>query len=511
MRRLLKYAFVLALAVAIAIGVYVVFGPLSVEDIAPTSPRREAGTDVFEPPPPGQPATPASIDEELDYMVAKGLASLEGWRAFLTAHANGAYARSAKAEVARLLGADNAPKDASESAPTLSPADNSQDDKLSQRLAALTAYLQSATARVERLLLGEEGPALSNSDVFAGVSADAKGPSEPTAPVSSISRGGGRARNVTVPHDAFQDAKPIDDAARPSAPPAGTDSAAGTQLSALAPDEICRRDEDRLTQLRSNPTLEEVARFADELGCEKLRPQILSLIERIGPSPAIDGSNPAPPRAQVKNETESPAPLPTGADTASPTSDEMCKREEERLVQLRLNPSSDEAQRFASELGCGKLRPQLQRLMESLDVGAPAPANPSSSNDLLSPVCASEREALDRLRGDPSAEAASLFWRDLECEALRPQVRLLMESLNVTPNSVESSSAATGEPQAPRATSDAPIPGGKDPVTCRTEADELNRIRATPDLGDAKRFAGTMTCGALRPQVARLLESFGER
>jgi hypothetical protein len=507
MRRLLKYAF--ALAFVVAIGVYVAFGPLSVEDIAPDSAQREAESAFVEPLPPTHPATPASIDEELDYMVARRLASLEGWRAFLTAHANGAYAQSAKAEVARLLGAGNAPQDASESAPVLSPTDSSQGDKLSQRLAALTAYLQSATARVERRLLGEEAPAPSNSDVFAGVSANPTATSESMDPVSSISGGGVRAANVTAPHNAFQDAKPID-AARTSAPPAGTDGAAGTQLAALAPDETCRRDEDRLTQLRSNPSLEEVARFADELGCEKLRPQILSLIGSIRPSPAGDVSNPALPGTQAKNETESPAPLPTGADTASPPSDEMCKRDEERLVQLRLNPSGDEAQRFASELGCGKLRPQLQRLMESVDFGAPPPANPASSNDLLSPVCASERGALDHLREDPSAEAASLFWRNLKCDALRAQVRLLMESLNVTPDPVGSSTAATGGPQAPGATSDTPIPSGKDPVACHTEAAELNRIRATPDLGSAKRFASAMTCGALRPQVARLLESIGE-
>ena len=38
----------------------------------------------------------------------------------------------------------------------------------------------------------------------------------------------------------------------------------------------------------------------------------------------------------------------------------------------------------------------------------------------------------------------------------------------------------------------------------------LNRVRATPDLSDAKRFASGVTCGALKPQVARLLEKSGE-
>jgi hypothetical protein len=89
---------------------------------------------------------------------------------------------------------------------------------------------------------------------------------------------------------------------------------------------------------------------------------------------------------------------------------------------------------------------------------------------------------------------------------LRPQVRLLLESLNIAPSSVASAS----EPGAPGAASDAPSAIEADPAACQREAAELNRLRATPDLGDAKRFVTTMTCGALRPQVARLLESFGE-
>ena len=125
-----------------------------------------------------------------------------------------------------------------------------------------------------------------------------------------------------------------------------------------------------------------------------------------------------------------------GADVATLTSDETCKRDGDRLVQLRSSPSGEEVQRFANELGCEKLRPQLQRLMESLDFGASAPRAPadrSHSSPLLGQACVSERSALDRLRQEPSAEAAGQFWRDMQCEGLRPQVRLLLESLNVAP------------------------------------------------------------------------------
>ena len=81
-----------------------------------------------------------------------------------------------------------------------------------------------------------------------------------------------------------------------------------------------------------------------------------------------------------------------------------------------------------------------------------------------------------------------------------------LESLDIAPESVASAS----EPGGPSAAQDAPSAIETDPAACQREAAELNRLRATPDLSDAKRFASTVTCGALRPQVARLLESFGE-
>ena len=459
MGRLLKYAFVLALG--IAIGAYIVL-----DDIVPDTAERDAITAHSEAAPP---ATPASIEEEeLEYAIAKRLASLEGWRAFLAARPNGAHAQSARAEVARRLGATSA---------------------------------------------SAEGPASGDPQASGGAPSETRAVSQSTASVSSPSGDAVPVPDAAVSHDASQDAKPADDAARHLAPPAGTDGAAGAQLAALTPDEICQRDEDRLAQLRISPSRGEAERFANELGCEKLRPQVLALFESLAPPPAAgDVSTAASSDAKAANETAPPAPPVADADVAALTSDESCKRDGDRLVQLRSSPSGDEVQRFANELGCEKLRPQLQRLMDSLDFGASAPRAPadrSHSSPLLGQACASERSALDRLRQEPSAEAAGQFWRDMQCEGLRPQVRLLLESLNVAPDSV-GSAAAPRKPEARGATSDARTAIGVDPAACRRETAELNRVRATPDLGDAKRFASTVTCDALRPQVARLLDSFGE-
>jgi hypothetical protein len=496
MRRLLKYAFVLALAVGV--GCYVVFGPFSLEDLVPQPADRNAAVIPVER---TSPASPASIDEELDYMVAKRLASLDGWRAFLDAHPSGAYARSARAEVARRLGASAA-------TPGAAPTDNGRGSGLSDRLASLGSYAQFATAKVEQLLHADPAPTSGNRAAAARAAADERGGSQSAHPVSSAAEGAVPA-TAAVSHDASQDAKPADDAERSSAPAARTDGAAGTQLAALAPDEICQRDEERLAQLRGAPSLDEATRFANELGCERLRPQVLSLMQSLAPSRPQDASTATPPGAQVGSETAYPASPPGGVGVASPASAETCKRDEERLAQLGSNPSGDEALRFVKELGCEKLLPQLQRLLHSPDLDASAPANSSpSSNSLLNPVCASEREALDRLRTEPSAEAAGLFWRNLKCEGLRPQVRLLMESLNVTQDSV--GSAAPDEPKARAAPSDTPIAVGADSAACQRETAELNRVRATPDFGDAERFASATTCKALKPQIARLLESFGD-
>jgi len=378
---------------------------------------------------------------------------------------------------------------------------------------AAAAHLQP-TPPASPASIGAAAPG--NAEVSTGASSDARAVSESMGPVSPPS---GDAVPATAPAAGSNavppDAKAVNEAARPVAPVAGTDVAAGTQLAALTPNEICQRDGDRLARLRSNPSIDEATRFANELDCEKLRPQVLSLIESLAPTPAAaDGSNAVPPDAKAVNEAARLAPPVVHAGVADLASDEACRRDGDRLARLRASPSGEEAQRFASELGCEALRPQLQRLMESLGLVAPAPpsaANSTASSDsVLAQVCASERAALDRLRKEPSAEAARLFWRDLKCARLRPQVRLLMDSLNATPRPL-GSAAEPGEADSRRAvTIDAPTANGTDSVACRRETPELHRIRATLDLGDANRFASAVTCDALKPQAARLLESLKE-
>ncbi len=192
--------------------------------------------------------------------------------------------------------------------------------------------------------------------------------------------------------------------------------------------------------------------------------------------------------------------------------DDLCKQDEERLVRLRANPTGDEAERFASELNCERLRPQLSRLMESLGFAIrPPPKAPAQQGAAVgaatAPDCASEQAELDRLRAQPSPDAAQAFWRSLQCERLRPQARLLLESLNLTPDNASAALPKTNDVRAVVAPGDS---APADPGACEREQGELNRLRVNPNRRDAERFARGMTCEALKPQAARLLESLAD-
>jgi hypothetical protein len=155
-----------------------------------------------------------------------------------------------------------------------------------------------------------------------------------------------------------------------------------------------------------------------------------------------------------------------------------CSRDEQRLARLRSVPSPDEIAHFGRELACTRLKPQVQRLFESIVttlpaaaiplVAAPPPPAPAVTappvsaprkeeprreevrreeprREPLPPpaatreqsiavaepqgACARDAERLAQLRGDPSLDAIAQFDRELGCERLRLQLRRLRESL----------------------------------------------------------------------------------
>src|SRR4029077_13387322 len=88
----------------------------------------------------------------------------------------------------------------------------------------------------------------------------------------------------------------------------------------------------------------------------------------------VQPSNNGSPEMKTPSEAASPNQSSPGSEVATPTTDEVCRRDEDHLERFSNNRSSDEAMRFLSELRCEKLRPQLFRLTERLDYQDPTPA-----------------------------------------------------------------------------------------------------------------------------------------
>ena len=155
----------------------------------------------------------------------------------------------------------------------------------------------------------------------------------------------------------------------------------------LTQEQVCKRDTDWLVHVRASQSLEEVISLERELGCEKLRPQVLRLKESLGlDSPHADSpviasagatrASQMSPRSSIQviiPPQPEQAPVSVAAqDTRAVTlpaaapADEACKRDEEKLVRLRASPSLDQIVRFERELRCTRLRPQIARLRESV-------------------------------------------------------------------------------------------------------------------------------------------------
>jgi Caspase domain len=245
----------------------------------------------------------------------------------------------------------------------------------------------------------------------------------------------------------------------PPGPPPTDKAAPVTQ------EQACRRDEERLAGLRASQARDEVARFERELGCERLRPQVVRLRESI----SAEGERGRREGAQ-QFQAEEPRPTANAGlqkperDTlvrnapASMPQEQICKRDEERLTRLRGSPARDEVIRFEQELGCERLRPQLRRLRESIsaegeggdreaaqrreieqprptaDVRPQNPERDASARVVPSSlpqeqICKRDEERLTRLRASAARDEVIRFERELGCERLRPQVVRLRESL----------------------------------------------------------------------------------
>jgi hypothetical protein len=146
----------------------------------------------------------------------------------------------------------------------------------------------------------------------------------------------------------------------------------GAAVAAGAPDQAqtCKQDEARLSRLRAKPSRTAIIEFERDLGCEKLRPQIVRLRESLipaGSAPTGDIENRdggAKDQSLPRREVERPP-----ATTPSASSAQSCDQERARLARLRDTRSREEVVRFEKALECEQLRPQVLRLRESLTGG----------------------------------------------------------------------------------------------------------------------------------------------
>jgi hypothetical protein len=121
---------------------------------------------------------------------------------------------------------------------------------------------------------------------------------------------------------------------------------------AVDPSQACIRDKQRLERLRSELAKDQIVRFEQELACERLRPQVQRLRESVGGEPAVP---PEPKNSARPQQVE-----------AGYRPEEACARENERLQRLRADPNPDEIRKFQRELSCEQIRPQVQRLCDSV-------------------------------------------------------------------------------------------------------------------------------------------------
>jgi hypothetical protein len=164
-----------------------------------------------------------------------------------------------------------------------------------------------------------------------------------------------------------------------SAPPAS--ESPGSEATSATSVEACKRDEDRLAELQANPTVDKATRLAREFTCIKLVPQLLAILDSLRhAAEAAPPSGPTGAGTISAGEAAPPASEPPTSEAKSATSDGACKQDEDRLARLRTTPSSEEAARFAQDLRCETLRPQLLALTGALAKPSP-PDSRSVSQD----------------------------------------------------------------------------------------------------------------------------------
>ena len=313
----------------------------------------------------------------------------------------------------------------------------------------------------------------------------------------------------------------------------GSDAASSPGAASASVDDACKHDEDRLAELRANPSVDAAIRFDTELKCPRLKPQLPEILTQLGHAAGpVELANRKAPASDTMSAGSPPASEPPASEATAAAPQDACKQDEERLAALQAKPSLDEAARFEDELKCSKLQPQLLALLDKL-LDAPqsawaqsrngAPTNTTSASEAAPPIppaseatsddCKHDEERLAALQAKPSLDEAVRLENEMECLKLQPQLLALLDKLiqapqsagaqspNGVPSSTTSASEAvprTSEPPASEATSAA------SDAACEQDEKRMARLRTTPSGDEAARFTKELRCETLRPELLAL-------
>jgi Caspase domain len=197
------------------------------------------------------------------------------------------------------------------------------------------------------------------------------------------------------------------------------------------------------------------------------------------PSPALPAPVGKPPAAPPPGEPSEALQSRLQAALEKEDQASACTRDEQRLARLRSMPSPDEITRFERELACTRLKPQVQRLFESIATTLPAAAIPLVAPSAPPPPVAAPPVGAPR-KEEPRREEAK---RE---EARREEPR-------------------QGPPLAPAVSREPPVAAAE--PTCARDVERLAQLRADPSLDAIARLDRELGCERLRPQLRRLRES----
>ncbi len=292
-----------------------------------------------------------------------------------------------------------------------------------------------------------------------------------------------------------------------------SDVASAPETTSATLDDACKHDEDRLAELRANPSVEAAVRFDNKLRCPRLQPQLPAILKQLSQTGTAEAANQQAPAADTM-PTRAAAPpdsLPPASEVTSVTSDEACKRDEERLAELQAKPSMKEALRFQDEFSCSRLQPQIIALLESFSQAPQSAGTPASSEALPNPTAAGEAgspasepptttsatEAPGSSDSSPSAAAAG---ETAPAASAPPTSEAAPAREAQTPTEAPANTASVVEaaPPASNATSETSTDA------CKQDEGRLARLRTNPTSEEATRLVQELRCETLRPELLAL-------